>query len=96
MNFYDREREIKELRTIRKRSRTSAQWTVVTGRRRVGLSHHVFDLAEPLFPDKSLDDETDVRRLTETVMAVIEAQIRADPGQWFWYNKRWVLDPLSV
>ena len=62
--------------------------------RRVGLSHHVFDLAEPIFPDKSLDDETDVRRLTETVMALIEAQIRADPGQWFWYNKRWVLDPL--
>jgi KDO2-lipid IV(A) lauroyltransferase len=64
--------------------------------RRVGLSHHVFDLAEPLFPDKSLDDEADVRRLTETVMAAIEAQIRADPGQWFWYNKRWVLDPLVV
>ncbi len=64
--------------------------------RRVGLSHHVFDLAEPIFPDKSLDDEADVRRLTETVMAAIEAQIRADPGQWFWYNKRWVLDPLTV
>ena len=62
--------------------------------RRVGLAHHVFDLADPLFPDKSLDDETDIRRLTETVMAAIEAQIRADPGQWFWYNKRWVLDPL--
>ncbi len=64
--------------------------------RRVGLSHHVFDIAEPLFPDKSLDEETDVRRLTETVMASIEAQIRNDPGQWFWYNKRWVLDPLTV
>ncbi len=62
--------------------------------RRVGLSHHVFDLAEPIFPDKSLDEETDVRRLTETVMSSIEAQIRANPGQWFWYNKRWVLDPL--
>ena len=64
--------------------------------RRVGLSHHVFDIAEPLFPDKSLDEETDIRRLTETVMALIEAQIRHDPGQWFWYNKRWVLDPLTV
>jgi KDO2-lipid IV(A) lauroyltransferase len=64
--------------------------------RRVGLSRHVFDIAEPLFPDESLDEETDIRRLTETVMALIEAQIRADPGQWFWYNKRWVLDPLTV
>ena len=64
--------------------------------RRVGLAHHVFDLAEPLFPDKSLDEEADIRRLTETVMASIEAQIRSDPGQWFWYNKRWVLDPLNT
>ena len=46
--------------------------------------------------DKSLDDEADVRRLTEAVMASIEVQIRNDPGQWFWYNKRWVLDPLTV
>ncbi len=62
--------------------------------RRVGLAHHVFDIAPPLFPDKALDEETDVRRLTETVMSSIEEQIRAEPGQWFWYNKRWVLDPL--
>ena len=43
---------------------------------------------------ESLDAEADIRRLTETVMASIEAQIRADPGEWFWYNRRWVLDPL--
>ena len=36
MKFYDREKEIDELRNIRERSRLSAQWTVVTGRRRVG------------------------------------------------------------
>lgn len=36
MKFYDRAEEIRELRAIRERSRESAQWTVVTGRRRVG------------------------------------------------------------
>ena len=36
MRFYDREEEIRELRAIRERSREAAQWTVVTGRRRVG------------------------------------------------------------
>lgn len=36
MKFYDREAEIAELRAIRERSLTTAQWTVVTGRRRVG------------------------------------------------------------
>lgn len=36
MKFYDREKEIAELRAIRERSRASAQWTVVMGRRRIG------------------------------------------------------------
>ncbi|MBQ6923205.1 MAG: ATP-binding protein [Kiritimatiellae bacterium] len=36
MKFYDREKEIAELRAIRERSRKSAQWTVVMGRRRIG------------------------------------------------------------
>ena len=36
MKFYDRENEIAELRAIRERSRDSAQWTVVMGRRRIG------------------------------------------------------------
>lgn len=36
MKFYDRENEIAELRAIRERSRSTAQWTVVMGRRRIG------------------------------------------------------------
>ncbi len=63
--------------------------------RRDGLAHHSFDIADPIFPDESLDAETDIRRLTETVMDSIDAQIRADPGEWFWYNRRWVLDPVA-
>ena len=63
--------------------------------RRNGLTHHEIRVAEPIFPDPSLDDATDIRRMTETVMSSIEAQIRANPGQWFWYNRRWVLDPLT-
>lgn len=36
MKFYDREKEIGRLREIRARSATAAQFTVVTGRRRIG------------------------------------------------------------
>ncbi len=36
MRFFDRERELADLRTIRLRCGTAAQFTVVTGRRRVG------------------------------------------------------------
>ena len=38
MKFYDREQEIEKLREIARRSREVAQFTVVTGRRRVGKS----------------------------------------------------------
>ena len=36
MKFFDREREIEILRDIREKSRESARFTVVTGRRRIG------------------------------------------------------------
>ena len=48
MKFYDREEEIRELRAIRERSRETAQWTVVTGRRRVGKTALVQEALEKL------------------------------------------------
>ena len=36
MKFYDREREIALLREIERSSRDAAQFTVITGRRRIG------------------------------------------------------------
>lgn len=36
MKFFDREKEIKMLREIREKSHTSARFTVITGRRRIG------------------------------------------------------------
>ncbi len=41
MRFFGREDEIRELRKIRERSRTSARFTVITGRRRVGKTELV-------------------------------------------------------
>jgi AAA+ ATPase superfamily predicted ATPase len=41
MRFFGREDEIRELRRIRERSRTSARFTVITGRRRVGKTELV-------------------------------------------------------
>lgn len=37
--------------------------------------------------------EAEELRLTREVIAHFDAAIRETPGQWFWYNKRWVLDP---
>ena len=43
MRFFDREREIEKLRGIRELSRTVAQFTVVTGRRRIGKTSLVLN-----------------------------------------------------
>lgn len=62
--------------------------------KRVGLTHHRIDLMPPVMPDNSLDFTTDITRITNAVMQIIETEIRKAPEQWFWYNKRWILDPL--
>ncbi|MCL1920651.1 MAG: lysophospholipid acyltransferase family protein [Kiritimatiellaeota bacterium] len=62
---------------------------------RTGWSKHAFVHFEPLFPDHSLDREEDARRLTAAVVAIVDRAVRENPGQWFWYNKRWVLTPLQ-
>ena len=62
--------------------------------RREGWTRHGFDHLPPIFPDPSLGKEQDARRITEAVLAQVDAAIRQAPEQWFWYNKRWVLTPV--
>ncbi len=50
---------------------------------------HVGRFLPPVpLPDTG-DRATDVRELTARLTAVIEAQVRADPTQWFWIHDRW-------
>ena len=62
---------------------------------RKGWTKHEFVHFEPLYPDPSLGRDADVRRLTEAVIKTIDAAIRKNPEQWFWYNGRWILDPVK-
>ena len=62
---------------------------------RQGWSDHKMDIWDPIWPDKSLDKEEDVGRITCSVLRIFENAIRQDPAQWFWYNRRWILDPVS-
>jgi Kdo2-lipid IVA lauroyltransferase/acyltransferase len=64
--------------------------------KRIGLFNHSLTLCETIMPDKSLDKKTDVSRMTACVLKHFEKAIMEDPGQWFWYNKRWILDPLEA
>ncbi len=63
MRFFDREKEIKRLRDIENRSREMAQFTVITGRRRIGKTSLVLEAynGEPyLYFFVSRKDETEL------------------------------------
>ena len=66
---------------------------VVAIMRREG-GKHTFEHLATLRPDPSLGRKEDAVRLTRETMALLDAAIRKTPEQWFWYNKRWILQPV--
>jgi len=57
---------------------------------------HVFRLYPPLSPPprESMDPDAVNRALLQAVVDALEPEIRRHPDQYFWFNRRWVLDPL--
>lgn len=62
---------------------------------RRGWARHELRIGEPIWPNSALPREEDVPRLTREVIRKVDALIQAEPEQWFWFNKRWVLDPIA-
>lgn len=62
---------------------------------RHGWAHHEGVVFTPVEPDPKADKDADVQRMTQAIMDLFSDAIRRDPGQWFWYNKRWILDPVD-
>lgn len=58
--------------------------TVRTGPARFRVTIH-----EPIQPAPGLDDDAAVRDCVEKITHFIEAEVRANPGQWFWQHRRW-------
>lgn len=56
---------------------------------------HEMHFELPICPDPSLDRDADALRITQAAIRVIETGIRAHPEQYFWYNRRWVLEPVT-
>ena len=55
---------------------------------------HVFDHLDTLRPDPDAPDrKAEAARLTRKALAILDGNIRKYPGEWFWYNKRWILEP---
>jgi len=55
---------------------------------------HVFTHLGTIRPDASAPDQREeARRITREAMKLLDAAIRRRPHEWFWYNKRWILEP---
>lgn len=66
---------------------------VVAAMRREGLKHRFVHIAT-LRPDPAAKDrKAEAERLTKEALRLLDEEIRANPGDWFWYNKRWILEP---
>ncbi|MEM7328538.1 MAG: lysophospholipid acyltransferase family protein [Pseudomonadota bacterium] len=57
--------------------------------RRTGPARFKVIVHEPYYPTKSGDAEADLIACVERITAFIEAEVRANPGQWFWQHRRW-------
>jgi Kdo2-lipid IVA lauroyltransferase/acyltransferase len=62
---------------------------------REGILRHRMEVFAPIAPDPHADREHERERLTRAVFRLFDREIRAHPDQWFWFNKRWILDPVS-
>lgn len=58
--------------------------TVRTGPARFRVTIH-----EPIAPEPTGETERDVEALVTEITDFIEAQVREEPGQWFWQHRRW-------
>jgi KDO2-lipid IV(A) lauroyltransferase len=54
--------------------------------------HHIH-IADPIAPDETLSKDEDYQRIMQLIFDFFDEQIRAYPEQYFWYNKRWILEP---
>ncbi len=68
---------------------------VVAAMRREGGRHALNHIATLRADESAASPREEAARLTREVMKLIDAEIRARPGEWYWYNKRWILQPVQ-
>lgn len=60
---------------------------------RNGWTRHEAKVFDPISPDPNADKAADRLRIMQEVISVFDQLIREHPEQYFWFNKRWVLNP---
>ena len=61
---------------------------------RQGWGRHHMHVGEPIWADQDVEKRTDWQRMTQEMLTIVEQLVMEHPEQWFWYNKRWILDPI--
>ena len=55
---------------------------------------HVFKHIGTLRPNPDeTDKKEEARRLTRVALGLLSDEVMKNPGDWYWYNKRWILEP---
>ncbi len=62
---------------------------------RRGWTQHEGIVSAPITPDPSKDKKEEHQRIMQELGTLFTAAIAQQPEQYFWFNKRWVLDPLE-
>ena len=56
---------------------------------------HIFNHIATLRPDSNATDrKEEARRLTREALKLLSDEIMENPGDWYWFNKRWILEPV--
>jgi lauroyl/myristoyl acyltransferase len=62
---------------------------------RTGWTRHEVVVLDEIMMDRGRTREEEIRRVTQQALEVLGSQALGMPEQYFWYNKRWVLEPLG-
>ena len=62
---------------------------------RVGWTHFHFEIITVVKPNPAAPEKEELLRITQEVMSGFDREIRKYPGQWFWFNKRWILTEVE-
>lgn len=69
---------------------------IVVAQMRRENGKHVFNHIATLRPDAAATDKkAEAARLTREVMKLLDVAVRERPGDWYWFNKRWILEPVE-
>jgi len=66
--------------------------TIIT---RIGWGRQHYRFFEPIYPNPKAEKKADALRITQSFFDILTECVNAEPEQWFWFNKRWIFDPLE-